>query len=119
MFLERSVTLSRNGHINSFAPGVRTAPKCCSPANTAHRIDVDVLRKRKLYPRSKKLGIERCGFCAFCHGSETLATVIAGLRASEIAQDPEAKYDAGDAKEPQISRTYSVAESSGSCSLPD
>jgi integrase len=34
--------------------------------------DTDVVRKRKLYPLLKKLGIERCGFHAFRHGNETV-----------------------------------------------
>jgi integrase len=34
--------------------------------------DVDVVRKRKLYPLLEKLGIERCGFHAFRHGNETV-----------------------------------------------
>jgi integrase len=34
--------------------------------------DIDVLRKRKLYPLLKKLGIPRCEFHAFRHGAETL-----------------------------------------------
>jgi integrase len=35
-------------------------------------LDLDVLRRRKLYPLLKKLGIERAGFHSFRHGSETL-----------------------------------------------
>ena len=34
--------------------------------------DTDVVRKRKLYPLLKKLGIEKCGFHAFRHGNETV-----------------------------------------------
>ena len=34
--------------------------------------DIDVLRKRKLYPLLEKLGIQRCGFHAFRHGNETV-----------------------------------------------
>lgn len=34
--------------------------------------DIDVLRKRKLYPLLEKLGIKRCGFHAFRHGNETV-----------------------------------------------
>ena len=34
--------------------------------------DVDTLRKRRLHPLLKKLGIERCGFHAFRHGNATL-----------------------------------------------
>jgi integrase len=34
--------------------------------------DADVVRKRKLYPLLKSLGIERCGFHAFRHGNETV-----------------------------------------------
>jgi integrase len=34
--------------------------------------DADLVRKRKLYPLLKKLGIERCGFHAFRHGNETV-----------------------------------------------
>ncbi len=34
--------------------------------------DIDVMRKRKLYPLLDKLGIERCGFHAFRHGNETV-----------------------------------------------
>ena len=33
--------------------------------------DVDTLRKRKLYPLLKRLGIKRCGFHAFRHGNAT------------------------------------------------
>jgi integrase len=35
-------------------------------------IDIDVLRKRKLYPLLEQLGIQRCGFHAFRHGNETV-----------------------------------------------
>jgi integrase len=35
-------------------------------------IDIDVLRKRKLYPLLELLGIQRCGFHAFRHGNETV-----------------------------------------------
>jgi len=38
-------------------------------------LDVDVLRKRKLYPLLDKLGIERCGFHAFRHGCETVMDI--------------------------------------------
>ncbi len=34
--------------------------------------DTDTVRKRKLYPLLKKLGIERCGFHAFRHGNATM-----------------------------------------------
>jgi integrase len=34
--------------------------------------DTDVIRKRKLYPLLKKLGVKRCGFHAFRHGNETV-----------------------------------------------
>jgi integrase len=34
--------------------------------------DTDTVRKRKLYPLLKKLGIERCGFHAFRHGNATI-----------------------------------------------
>jgi len=34
--------------------------------------DTDTIRKRKLYPLLKKLGIERCGFHAFRHGNATV-----------------------------------------------
>ncbi len=34
--------------------------------------DIDTLRKRKLYPLLERLGIARCGFHAFRHGSATL-----------------------------------------------
>jgi len=34
--------------------------------------DADVVRKRKLHPLLKKLGIERAGFHAFRHGNETV-----------------------------------------------
>jgi integrase len=34
--------------------------------------DTDTIRKRKLYPLLKRLGIERCGFHAFRHGNATM-----------------------------------------------
>jgi len=34
--------------------------------------DTDTVRKRKLYPLLKELGIERCGFHAFRHGNATM-----------------------------------------------
>jgi len=42
------------------------ASRCGTP------LDLDALRRRKLYPLLKKLGIGRAGFHAFRHGSETL-----------------------------------------------
>ncbi len=38
-------------------------------------LDMDVLRKRKLYPLLDKLKIKRCGFHAFRHGNETVMDI--------------------------------------------
>ena len=38
-------------------------------------LDMDVLRKRKLYPLLEQLGIRRCGFHAFRHGNETVMDI--------------------------------------------
>ena len=57
------------GHLRTWRPnrlGLLFATKNGTPQ------DVDVVRKRKLYPLLEKLGIEKCGFHAFRHGNETV-----------------------------------------------